>query len=90
MPQHKSAVKKVKIDKTRTARNRTIRSRLRTEIKVLRTLIKEKNSDQLEAQLKTTISTIDKTRTKGIIHRNKSARLKSRLTKHANDILAVS
>ena len=83
-------MKKVKIDKKRTAKNRMIRSALKTEIKKLRTLINEKETEELETQLKKTISIIDKTRSKGVIHRNKCARLKSRLTKHVNDLQAVS
>jgi len=90
LPQHKSALKKVKVDKRRRARNRAIRSKLRTEIKRLRTLINGKETDLLEEQLKRTISIIDKTRSKGVIHRNHCARLKSRLTKHVNDLLSVS
>ncbi|MBU1625874.1 30S ribosomal protein S20 [bacterium] len=90
MPQHKSAIKKVKTDEKRTLNNRAIRSRFKTEIKKLRNLIKEKKTDGLDTQLKKTISLIDKTRSKGVIHHNKSARIKSRLTKHVSNLLATS
>jgi small subunit ribosomal protein S20 len=88
LPQHKSATKKVKTDKKRNARNKMIRSGLRTEIKKLRTLMNEKKTENLQAQLKTTVKIIDKTKTKGVIHRNVAARLKSRLTRHTNELLA--
>jgi len=90
LPQHKSALKKVKTDEKRKSGNKTIRSSLRTEIKKLRLMLNKKNTENLEAQLKTTIKLIDKTKTKGVIHRNNAARLKSRLTKHTNDLLAIS
>lgn len=86
MANHKSAEKRVRQSDRRNEANRRNRSRLRTEIKKLRAAIE--NGDQAEAKtlLTGTISLIDKSIQKGIIHRNAAARYKSRLTSGVSGI----
>jgi small subunit ribosomal protein S20 len=88
LPQHSSAAKKERRDKRFGIRNKMIKSRLKTEIKKIRNVLENKETKDLEPQLKKSISLIDKTKTKGVIHSNKAARLKSRLTKKANGLIA--
>lgn len=66
--------------------NRASRSRLRTQIKKLRSALDDSNKKQSQAELQPTISLIDKMVSKKILHKNTAARYKSRLTKHLNGI----
>ena len=74
MPQHKSAKKRVKTNLKRQTRNRALRSTLRTELKG----IKAMPEDQKDAAVKGWQKALDKAVTKGIVSKNKAARLKSR------------
>lgn len=74
MPVIKSAIKKVRKDKVRTARNKKRGSALKSLIKKVRVL-------QTAESLQTVYSALDKAAKVHLIHPNKSARLKSRLSK---------
>jgi small subunit ribosomal protein S20 len=65
--------------------NRSNRSRLRTEIKRLRTVLEEGSKDGVQEAYALTVSTIDKAVNKGVLHRNAAARYKSRLTTRVNE-----
>ena len=84
MPNHKSAEKRMRQNERRKGINRSNRTRLRTEIKKLRAAITGEDTGTLQATLSQTISTIDKSVQKGVLHRNAAARYKSRLTGHVN------
>lgn len=75
MPQHKSAKKRVKTNLKRQTRNRTARSTLKTTLKTLQAMPQEKR-DEANRRIQ---SVLDKAANRGIIHRNKAARMKSRL-----------
>ncbi len=64
----------------RREHNVSLRSKLRTAIKRLRKVIEMGNKTEAEAVFSKTASTIDSIAGKGIIHRNKAARQKSRLS----------
>ncbi len=75
MPNIKAAEKWVRQSEKRTTRNLDAKSRLKT-------LYKKAVSGEENAVPKTTVeSQLDKAASKGIIHRNKAARKKSRLAK---------
>jgi small subunit ribosomal protein S20 len=76
-------VKNVRKTKKRTARNRREKAFLKGVVKATRTAIANKAAD-LTDSLKKAISALDKAVQRGIIHANKAARLKSRLTKASN------
>lgn len=82
MANHKSAVKRVRQTEKRTIVNRSNRSRVRTQIKKLRSALAGTDVNLSQELLNPTISTIDKAVNKGILHKNTAARYKSRLTKH--------
>jgi len=82
MPNHKSAIKRVKQNEKRRAINRGNRGSLRTQIKKLRLALANNNQTESQELLSPTVSMIDKAVNKGIIHRNTAARHKSRLTAH--------
>ncbi|MFY9555643.1 MAG: 30S ribosomal protein S20 [Blastocatellia bacterium] len=88
MANHKSAEKRARQADRRNEANRRNRSRLRTEIKKLRAAIEAGNRDEATSLLVGTVSLIDKSIQKGIIHRNAAARYKSRLTVEVNALSA--
>ncbi|MBU1031392.1 30S ribosomal protein S20 [Patescibacteria group bacterium] len=74
MPIIKSAIKKVRKDKTRTARNKKRETALKSAVKKARISKTPKN-------LQAAFSALDKAAKVHLIHPNKAARLKSRLAK---------
>ncbi len=86
MPNHKSAEKRDRQNKKRNAINTSHRTRLRNQIKKLRSAIASGDQDQAQSLLAATVSVIDKSIQKGVLHRNAAARHKSRLTTHVNEL----
>ena len=80
MANHKSAEKRVRQTVKRNEVNSRNRSRLRTQIKKLRAAIEEGDQQTAQTLLPQTVSLIDKSVQKGILHGNAAARYKSRLT----------
>lgn len=78
MPNIKSAKKRVLVAKQRTEANKAAKTRLRTVLKKARA----EGADA--AAVKTAVVSVDKAAGKGLIHKNKAARLKSQLAKKAN------
>jgi small subunit ribosomal protein S20 len=74
----KSAKKRIRQSANRRARNKGVRSRLRTAVKKYRS-----GEGSKSESLPATYSEIDVARKKGAIHRNAAARYKSRLAKAA-------
>lgn len=77
MPKHKSAKKRVKTNLKRQARNRAAKSTLKSTLKILASMPGEKH----EESVRQTQAVLDKATTRGVVHRNKAARLKSRAAK---------
>jgi small subunit ribosomal protein S20 len=75
MPQHKSCEKRIKQDVKRTARNRADRGNLRTVVRAFR----EMEEGKRPASYSELQSILDRAVKKGIISKNRAARLKSRL-----------
>ena len=86
MANHKSAEKRVRQNAKRNLINRSNRSKLRTQIKSLRTAAAAADKDATNALLAPTVSLIDKAVNKGVLHKNTAARYKARLTKRANSL----
>ena len=84
MPNHKSAEKRVRQSEKRRDINRGHRTKVRTFIKKLRGAIDSADKQQIAGILPETISVIDKSVQKGVMHANAAARYKSRLTSQAN------
>lgn len=87
MPHTKSAIKAMRQNEKRRERNRRNRSRMRTAIKKLRAAIEAGDAKLAQELLPQTMSIIDKSIQKGIIHRNTAARYKARLTTRVNQLL---
>jgi small subunit ribosomal protein S20 len=79
MAHHKSALKRVRQNIKRRARNRHQRSTLRTTLKGYHELLDAKDAETAEKQFPSVQKVLDKAVTKGVLHRNTAARYKSRL-----------
>ncbi len=86
MAHHKSAIKRIKQNEKRNARNRHQKSTLKTYIKRVREAVASKDKEAAVAALKAAIPVIDKTATKGVIHSSSASRNVSRLTKLVNTL----
>ena len=80
MPHHKSAKKRVRQTKVRTARNVSLLSETRTAIKKVRLAITEKDKTTAATLLTNAQSLLAKLAKKGVIKQNTAARKTSRLT----------
>lgn len=83
MPQHKSAIKRVRQSEKHRIRNRVRRSKMRTLVKKVLT---EKDKDKAEIAYKEAAGYLDRMTVKGIIHENNAAHKKSRLAKYVNQL----
>lgn len=79
MANTKSAEKRNRQSEQNRLRNRAHRSRLRTAIKKLRSAVATGDAATAQQLLPETLSIIDKTAQKGVIHDNAASRYKSRL-----------
>jgi len=79
MAHHKSALKRVRQTKKRTAQKRSQRADLRTVIKKFRLTLDEGKIDQARESFSDVQKNIDKAVTKGILHKRTGSRYKSRL-----------
>lgn len=77
MPSHKSCKKRMKTSQAERMRNRGMRSRMIRAIKDLRACTARAEA---EIKLKHAVSMLDKAAQKNLLHKNKAARDKSKLT----------
>jgi len=83
MANHKSAFKRIRSSETRRLRNRHNRKKLKSLIQSVRS---SENKEQGEKSLAQAMPVIDQAVSKGIIHRNKAARQKSKLTQYVKNL----
>ena len=81
MPNIKSAKKRMRQDRIRRVRNRGRRSQLRTALHKLREAMDSDDRDALEARWREAQGLLDRTARRGVMHRNRAARTKSRLAR---------
>ncbi len=79
MANHVSALKRARQTVKRTTANRVNKSRVRKSLRALRDAITKGNSAEVTAQYGKTVSALDKSVQKGVLHDNTASRYKSRL-----------
>ena len=84
MPNIQSAKKRVRSNKRKADVNTLVKSSMRTAIKNCEKALKANDKTLASDKLNIAIQRIDKACTSGLVHKNKAARLKSRLTKAVN------
>lgn len=83
MPNIKSAIKRVKVNKTKTAANKARKSNLKTVLKKANLAATNDTADKAEA-IKVAIKRVDQACAKGLMHKNCAARKKAQLAKKLN------
>ena len=80
----KSAKKRILVNKTKAARNKAIKSGVKTAIKKVNAAIEANDKEAAKAALIAATSTINKAASKGIFHKNTASRKVSRLAQAVN------
>lgn len=80
----KSGIKRTQTGERNRQRNIAVKSQIKTAIRNLDESIKSKDQEQITGKVKASISILDKAATKGVIHKNKASRKKSRIAKKVN------
>ncbi len=83
MAHNKSAFKRIRTSNKRRIINRQRKSKLHTLIKAVRN---SSSKEEAQTALNNVIPYLDKIASKNIIHRNKAANQKSKLTTYANSL----
>jgi len=81
MPQRRAAKKDLRQNKKRKAKNLIIKQSLKAAVKKLKKSLEEKDSKARSELLRQVCKLLDKAAAKNIIHKNKAAKRKSRLSK---------
>lgn len=82
----KSAKKRILVNQTKAARNKSIKSGVKTAIKKVDAAVAANDVEAAKAALLAATSTIDKAATKGVYHKNTASRKISRLTVAVNKL----
>ena len=82
----KSAKKRILVNRTKAARNKSIRSAVKTSIRKVEAAVAGKDKAAAETALKNEISTISKATSKGVYHKNNCSRKVSRLSRLVNTV----
>ena len=82
----KSAKKRILVTETRTARNKSIKSKVKTCIKNVEAAVANNDKAAADAALKIAITEIEEACSKGVYHKNNAAHKVSRITKLVNSI----
>lgn len=80
MANHKSALKKLRQDVKRNLRNKAVRTRYRNLIKAVGLAVESGDAERATEALKVCTPYLQRSASKGVIHKNKAARTISRLT----------
>ena len=80
----KSAKKRILVNRTKAARNKSIKSGVKTAIKKVTVAIEANDKDAAAKALTAATAAIDKATTKGVYHKNTASRKVSRLAQAVN------
>lgn len=82
----KSAKKRILVNETRAARNKAIKSSVKTAFKKVHAAIEANDKEAAKTALIAATATIDKAASKGVYHKNTASRKVSRLAKAVNEM----
>ena len=80
MPNIKSAKKRVQVIKTKTLRNKAVKSNLKTVLKKADAAVASNAADK-EAAVRLAIKKVDQACAKGLLHKNTTSRKKAQLAR---------
>ena len=90
MANHKSALKRAQQNEIQRIRNKGYKTKVKKAVKEVRTALTENTQAQAKETLVKAISLIQKSASKGVIHKNQAARKVSRLTLQVNKLSSES
>ena len=82
----KSAKKRILVNETKAARNKAIRSRVKTSIKKVEAAVTANDKAAAQVALIEAIAEINKAASKGVYHKNTTSRKISRMQKAINEM----
>ena len=88
MANHASALKRARQNEVRRIRNKSYKTRVKKVVKEVRTAIAANSVDQAQQSFKAAVSVLQKTASKGVIHKNQASRKIARLARGLNRITA--
>ena len=85
----KSAKKRISVSKTKTDRNKAIKSEVKTYLKKVDAAVASGDKEAAAAAFKDATVKLSKAASKGVLHKNAANRKKARLAKQMNKAAAV-
>lgn len=82
----KSAKKRILVNETKAARNKAIKSKVKTAVKKVEATVAAKDAETAKTALRAAIVEISKAGTKGVYHKKTVSRKISRLSKAVSSI----
>ena len=89
MPNIKGAAKRHRQSEVRRDRNRGVKSSIKTQLKKVAATAPAGDKDKTQTELRLAQKKIDQAASKGVMHKNKASRLKSRLVKRVKLLAAA-
>ena len=86
MANHKSALKRARQSEVKRLRNKSYKTKVKKAVKEVRVALKSDSPQQSTESFVEAVSIIQKTASKGVIHKNQAARRISRLARQVNQI----
>ncbi len=84
----KQARKRHRQSLERRMRNKSVRTRVRRQMRMMRVAIDEGDAEKVKELMPETISVIDVGWRRGVLHRNTASRYKSRMARQAQAVIA--
>lgn len=88
MPHRRAAMKSLRQDRKRNLRNKSVKSRLRTERNKFDRLLERADVDAAEQQLGLLTKLLQRAAARNVIHANKAARSQAQCQKRLNEVKA--
>ena len=86
MANHKSALKRARQNEVIRIRNKSYKTSTKKAIKEVRVAVADGSAEEAREHLAKAVSIIQKTVSKGVIHKNQASRKISRLSRQVNQI----
>jgi small subunit ribosomal protein S20 len=86
MANHVSSLKRARQTETRTAVNRANRTKMRSSLRAMRETLVAGDAKAAGEQYRKTVSVLDKSVQKGVLHNNTASRYKSRLNARVKNL----
>ena len=86
MPNTASSKKRLRQNDKRRQHNRTLRSRMRTQLRRVREAVEAGDGEKAQAEFRVATKRLDQAAAKNLIHKNAAARSKSRLSKMVKSV----